>query len=56
MTGVRWGYPPLAMVDDLLAVTDCGIESAKTNGFLNAKTNVKNFSWGRQVPQDACGK
>ena len=35
------GVPPLAMVDDLLAVSDCGIESVKTNGFFNAKTNVK---------------
>ena len=40
------GVPPLAMVDDLLAVSDCGIESVKTNGFLNAKTNVKKLQFG----------
>ena len=31
------GVPPLAMVDDLLEVSNCGIETVKTNGFLNAK-------------------
>ena len=40
------GVPPLAMVDDLLAISDCGIESVKTNGFLNAKTNVKKLQFG----------
>ena len=40
------GIPPLAMVDDLVAVSTCGIETVKTNGFLNAKTNVKNLQFG----------
>ena len=40
------GVPPLAMVDDLLAVSNCGIETVKTNGFLNAKTNVKKLQFG----------
>ena len=40
------GIPPLAMVDDLVAVSNCGMESVKTNGFLNAKTNVKKLQFG----------
>ena len=30
------GIPPLAMIDDLISVTNCGIESVKMNVFLNA--------------------
>ena len=40
------GVSPLAMVDDLLEVSNCGIETVKTNGFLNAKTNVKKLQFG----------
>ena len=40
------GIPPLAMVDDLLAISNCGMESVKINGFLNAKTNVKKLQFG----------
>ena len=46
------GVPPIAMVDDLLAVSNCGIETVKTNGFLNAKTNVKKLQFG----SDKCHK
>jgi hypothetical protein len=38
--------PPLAMVDDLLSVTEFGLESVKANGFLNAKTNIKKLQFG----------
>ena len=40
------GVPPLAMVDDLLSVTECGVESVKANGFLNDKTNIKKLQFG----------
>ena len=46
------GVPPLAMVDDLLAVSDCGVETVKTNGFLNAKPNIKKLQFG----EDKCHK
>ena len=40
------GIPPLAMIDDLLAVSECGVETVKTNAYLNAKTNVKKHQFG----------
>ena len=46
------GIPPLAMVDDLLSVTECGIESVKVNGYLNSKTNIKKLQFG----EDKCKK
>ena len=46
------GIPPLAMVDDLLSVTECGVESVKVNGFLNSKTNIKKLQFG----EDKCKK
>ena len=33
--------PPLSMVDDLVAISNCGVEAVKTNAFLNGKTNLK---------------
>ena len=33
--------PILAMVDDTLAVTECGYKSSMVNAFLNTKTNLK---------------
>ena len=42
------GIPPLAMIDDLLAVSECGVETVKTNAYLNAKTNVKKLQFGGQ--------
>ena len=35
------GVPPLGMVDDVLAVSRCGVESVEMNAFLNQKTNLK---------------
>ena len=35
------GVPPLAMIDDLVAVTPCGVESVVMSSFLNSKANVK---------------
>ena len=40
------GIPPLAMIDDLISVSECGIESVKTNSFLNAKSSVKKLQFG----------
>ena len=38
--------PPLAMVDDLLIVTECGYKSAMSNSFINCKTNMKKLQFG----------
>ena len=38
--------PPLAMVDYLLTVSECGVDSVKINGYLNAKTNIKKLQFG----------
>ena len=40
------GIPPLAMIDDLISVSKCGIESVKMNSFLNAKSSVKKLQFG----------
>lgn len=40
--------PPLTMVDDLLAVAQCGVKSVKLNSFLNAKTNMKKIQYGEE--------
>ena len=33
--------PPLAMVDDILAISECGSESVKTNAYINARFEEK---------------
>ena len=40
------GIPPLAMIDDLVSVSHCGMESLVMNSFLNAKSNVKKLQFG----------
>ena len=40
------GIPPLAMIDDLLSISECGVESVKSNAFLNSKTNIKKLQFG----------
>ena len=40
------GIPPLAMIDDLVSVSYCGLESLVMNTFLNAKSNVKKLQFG----------
>ena len=42
------GIPPLAMIDDLACISVCGLETVKMNGFINAKTNIKSFSFGER--------
>ena len=33
--------PPLAMIDDIISISQCGIDSVMVNSFLNSKTNLK---------------
>ena len=33
--------PPLALVDDVLAIAKCGADSVEMNSFLNTQTNIK---------------
>ena len=40
------GIPPLSMVDDLVLISRCGIESVLMNGFINCKTNQKKLQYG----------
>ena len=40
------GIPPLAMVDDLVLISNCGLESVMMNGFINCKTNIKKLQFG----------
>ena len=44
--------PPLAMVDDLACVSTCGLDTVKTNAFINAKTSLKKLQFG----PDKCHK
>ena len=54
--------PPLAMVDDLIAVSKCGSEAVEMNAYLNAKTNLKKLKFGEEkcckmligAPNDIC--
>ena len=38
--------PPLALIDDIIAISKCGNKSAKINGFLNAQVNSKKLQLG----------
>ena len=40
------GVPPLAMVDDMVCISKCGIQSVSMNAFINAKTNLKKLQFG----------
>ena len=40
------GIPPLSMVDDLVLLSTCGLNSVLMNGFINCKTNVKKLQFG----------
>ena len=40
------GVPPLGMVDDVIAVSRCGVESVAMNAFLNQKTSLKKLQFG----------
>ena len=38
--------PPLAMVDDLIIVTECGYKSTMANSFINTKSAMKKLQFG----------
>ena len=38
--------PPLAMIDDTLAITVCGVKTKKMNEFLNIRTSLMNLQFG----------
>ena len=38
--------PILTMVDDALAITECGYKSSMMNSYLNTKTNIKKLQYG----------
>ena len=40
--------PPLGMVDDVIAVSKCGLQSVEVNAFLNTKTNLKQLQYGHK--------
>ena len=44
--------PPLAMVDDLLTISECGPTSVQLNSYINHKIRSKNLQWG----SDKCKK
>ena len=44
--------PPLAMIDDILAVSECSVESVKLNAFIQSKVAHKNL----QLGPDKCFK
>jgi hypothetical protein len=46
------GVPPLAMVDDLMIVTECGYKASMANAYINAKSNLKELQFGT----DKCHK
>ena len=40
------GVPPLGMVDDVLCVSDCGVDTVLLNAFMRAKSNIKKVQYG----------
>ena len=38
--------PPLSMVDDLICVSECGIQTSMMNSYINVKTNSKKLQFG----------
>ena len=44
--------PPLAMIDDILAVSECSVESVKLNAYIQSKIAHKNL----QLGPDKCFK
>ena len=40
--------PPLSMVDDLLCVSSCGLDTVLLNSFIKAKSNMKKLQFGEK--------
>ena len=36
----------LEMVDDILAISECGVQSIVTNAYINTKVEMKNVQFG----------
>ena len=45
---VKVKIPPLAMVDDIFAISECGFKSTMVNSFLNCKTSTKKVAIWRK--------
>ena len=49
--------PPLSMIDDLLCISNCGINSILMNSFINTKSSVKKLQFGvEKCHKIHCGK
>ena len=42
----RVQIPPLAMQDDTLGISECGVKTKCMNEFLNSRTNLMNLQFG----------
>ena len=59
---MKFLFPPLAMIDDVLAVSECGVESVELNSYHNTQTNLKKLQYGAKkchamhvgVPKNHC--
>ena len=40
--------PPLAMVDDTIGISECGVKTLSMNTFLNTRTNLMNLQFGSE--------
>ena len=40
------GVPPLAMIDDVACIAECGVNSVAINAYINAKTRTKKLQFG----------
>ena len=40
------GLPPLGLVDDLVAIAECGVKAVEMIAFLNVQTNIKKLRFG----------
>ena len=46
--------PPLAMVDDLLSISECGPNSVKLNSYINYKISSKKLQFGAEKCKKLC--
>ena len=42
------GVPSLSMVDDVVNISECGVESVALNAYINAKSNSKKLQFGKE--------
>ena len=41
----KFTIPPLAMVDDTIGISECGIKTTLMNTYLNPRTNLMNLQF-----------